>query len=65
MKPMFVSYAGRIKGAIAQGWVVIDDQPPLATQEDMMDLARRLEVDRGYDLETLVFINFQRLEDKS
>lgn len=62
MSPLFVSYAGKTKGQFTQGWVVLVSYPMLSTPEDMTNLVKHLEVERGYDPGTFVIINFRRLE---
>lgn len=62
IRPLFVSYVGRMRGESAQGWVVLTDHPPLATPEDMKELVTLLEDERKYDPGTLVLVNFRRLE---
>lgn len=63
MKPLFVSFVGRMAGQFAQGWVVLSHDTPLAIGVDVQRLAQELELIRGYDKGTLVLIGFQRLED--
>lgn len=63
MKPLFVSYIGRLGGQSAQGWCVID-HPPLVTVNTIKELVTKVEDERKYDAGTLVLITFRRLEDE-
>lgn len=63
MKPLFVSYAGYMAGKWSQGWVILNNHPPLATPEDMTALVADLEPARGYDAGSMILLSFQRLED--
>ncbi|MGY3581383.1 putative phosphohydrolase [Bradyrhizobium sp. USDA 4341] len=63
MNPLFVSYAGRKNDAECEGCIVLEHYPPVASSADVSALIELIETNRQYDPQTVVLVNFRRLED--
>jgi hypothetical protein len=61
-EPLYVAFTGHLRGLPAVGWVVIEEVTPVTKGADIEMLCRTIEEKRGYDVDTVVITNFQRLE---
>lgn len=62
IKRLYVSYEGKIGGHDHAGWCVFTYDRLISTGEDILELCRHIELQRGYDHGTVSLRSFQRLE---
>jgi hypothetical protein len=62
MLPLFVSYLGVCPDGRHHGWLVFTNLAPIESGDDVSQLCRLVEKERGWPEGTVVINSFQRLE---